>query len=80
PISDSLTTINVAAPLHYQHQIGTGLSYMLAPNVSLNGAYTYYLPHTMTGPLLTPLGPVPGSSVSSTISAHVASFGITVKY
>lgn len=80
PTPQTLTMINVAAPLHYQHELSAGGSYFLAPNVSLNAAYTFYLPHSITGPLLTPAGPIPNSSVTSTESVHVGSLGVTVYY
>lgn len=80
PTPNSLTAINIAAPLHYQHQISAGGSYKLAHNVSLNAAYSYYLPHDITGPIFTPAGTIPGSSVTSHESVHVGSLGITVSY
>ena len=80
PTPNSLTMINVPAPLHYQHQISAGGSYLLVDNVSLNAAYTFYFPHEITGPLFTPAGTVPNSSVTSHEFVHVASMGITVSY
>ncbi|MFO0816991.1 MAG: outer membrane protein transport protein [Pirellulales bacterium] len=80
PTPSTLTMINVAAPLHYEHELSAGGSYYLAPNVSLNAAYTFYLPHSITGPLLTPAGPIPNTSVTSTESVHVGSMGVTVYY
>lgn len=80
PTPSSLTSINFAAPLHYQHQLSAGASYKLANNVSLNGVYTFYLPHDITGPIVTPFGAIPGSSVTSSESVHVFGFGIGVTY
>lgn len=80
PTPASLTAISIPAPLHYQHQIGAGGSYQLAKNVSLNLAYTYFFLQDITGPILTPAGTVPDSSVTSRESVHVGSLGITVAY
>ena len=80
PTPSELTVINVASPLHYQHQLSAGGSYRLAPNVSLNMAYTYYLPHSITGPLATAAGPIPGTSVTSTESVHLLTMGVGVNY
>jgi len=80
PTPESLTSINFAAPLHFQHQLSAGGSYKLAENVSLNGVYSFFLPHDITGPIVTPGGAIPGSSVTSSESVHVVSFGIGVTY
>jgi long-chain fatty acid transport protein len=80
PAPESQTAVNFAAPLHYQHELHVGGSYRLARNVWMNGAYTYYFPHEITGPIFTPLGEIPGSSVTSRESVHVGSLGVSVTY
>jgi long-chain fatty acid transport protein len=80
PAPESQTAVNFAAPLHYQHELHAGGSYRLARNVWMNGAYTFYFPHEITGPIFTPLGEIPGSSVTSRESVHVGSLGVTVTY
>ena len=80
PMQSSDTTLAVLAPLFYQHQLGAGASLDIAKNVSLNFAYTHYFAADLTGPILTPAGPVPGSSVTVEESAHNASLGVRVKY
>jgi long-chain fatty acid transport protein len=80
PEPESQAMFAVAAPLHYQHQMNVGGSYQLARNVSLNAAYSYWFEHEVTGPIFTPLGTVPGSSVTSRETVHIASMGVTVGY
>lgn len=80
PIPSNLATVAVVAPLHYQNQFHLGGSLGLAENVSLNLAYSYYLSHSITGPIVTPAGAVPNSSVTSTMDVHIASLGVTVQY
>ena len=80
PYQSGETAIAVAAPLYYQHQASAGGSLQLSDSVFINVAYTYYLPASMSGPLLSPTGPVPDSTVTSEVSVHRASLGITVKH
>lgn len=88
PIPDVQTMFNIAAPLHYEHTFSGGLSYQPNRCLSLNMSYSYALQSEISGPIVlppnpptaTPPTPVPGSSVTSTLSAHALDFGVTVKY
>ncbi|WP_197443089.1 OmpP1/FadL family transporter [Lignipirellula cremea] len=88
PIPDALTQLNVPAPLHYEHTLSCGFSYQPVPVVSFNVSYAYSLPSDITGPITfppnaptgSPAFPVPGSSVTSSLTAHALAFGITVAY
>lgn len=81
PISNADTMFNLAAPLFYEHMVSGGGSWLLVENVSLNAALSYYLPKTITGPVILPgVGPVPGSSVSQSLDVYVASVGLSVRY
>jgi hypothetical protein len=42
--------------------------------------YTHYFEFDSTGPIILPVGPVPGSQVTNTASAYLGSFGVTVRY
>jgi len=77
---DSQATANALAPLFYKHQIHLGTSYEMFTNVWLNLAYSYYPTAEISGPLVTPAGPIPGGVVTNQESIHVASFGLTVQY
>ncbi len=87
-IPDQATQFNIAAPLHYQHTISGGLTYQPIRSLALNMSYSYTPLSEISGPITlppnaptaTPPIPVPGSSVTSSLSAHALDFGITVKY
>ncbi len=80
PYSDHDTFYNVASPLNYQHQLGVGGSWELSDCVAFHLSYTHYFQYDSTGPIILPTGEIPGSSVTNTASAHIASLGVTVKY
>ena len=73
-------TSGVPAPIYYQHQFAVGSSVRVSRNVWLNVSYTYYVDNSLTGPILTPAGAVPGGSLTTRVSAHDAAFGVTVQY
>ena len=80
PIPPENATFNVASPLTYQHQIGTGASYALTPCCTLSAAYYHIFYQTVTGPYLTPGGAVPGASVSVGAGADSLIAGLSVKF
>ncbi|MAT70485.1 MAG: hydrocarbon degradation protein [Planctomycetaceae bacterium] len=81
PISETNTFFNVASPLILEHIISVGASLQVARNASLNVAYLHAFEAQQTGPFVLPgVGAVPGSSVTSTVSADALSAGFTVKY
>jgi long-subunit fatty acid transport protein len=77
---DNEATIAVLAPIYYQHQLACGASLQVSPSVWFSLAYAYYFEDSLTGPILTPAGPLPGSTLTTTESVHDWSLGITVKY
>lgn len=80
PIHSADTTFAVGAPLYYQHEASFGGSWAVCENVWLNLAYTYFFEASQTGPIVSPFGTVPGSSVTLHETVHVASFGVSVRY
>lgn len=80
PIPDSQAFFNIGSPLYYQHQVHFGGSYRLCKQVWLNVAYTYYFESEISGPVVSPAGAFPGSSVTSRETVHIADVGITVRY
>ncbi len=80
PFGDNDTFYNVASPLNYQHQVSLGSTWELSDCVAMHLSYTQYLEYDSTGPIILPTGPIPGSSVTNTASAFIASWGVTVKY
>lgn len=88
PIPNAQTQFSIAAPLHYQHTIGTGLSFQPYKSLMLNVSYAYATNTSITGPITLPPNPptstppftVPGSSVTSSVDAHAIDFGVLVRY
>ncbi len=80
PFGDNDTFYNVGAPLNYQHQLGMGGTWELSDCVAMHWSYTHYFQYDSTGPIILPTGAIPGSSVTNTVSADIASLGLTVKY
>ena len=80
PIPESLAFFNIGAPLYYQHEFHVGASYRLTKLLWLNVAYTYYMENEISGPVVTPAGAIPGSSVTNRETVHIADVGLTVRY
>jgi long-chain fatty acid transport protein len=74
------TFYNVASSLGYQHQLCLGGTWEVTQCVAFHVSYQHYFEWESTGPIVTPAGVVPGSSVTATASAHIAELGVTVKY
>ncbi len=80
PFNGHDTFYNVASALNYQHQLGMGGTWELSDCVAMHVSYTHYFPFDSTGPIILPTGEIPGSTITTTASAHIASLGVTVKY
>jgi long-subunit fatty acid transport protein len=80
PLTDQEAMIAVKAPLFYQHVLSCGATIHVAPNANLNLGYSYALENELSGPLLTPFGPVPNSNVTTRLHVHAASLGVSVRY
>jgi long-chain fatty acid transport protein len=80
PISDSQSSFNVASPTIIEHAVYLGVSYQVSSALSLSLAYLHGFQNSVEGPLVTPLGTVPGSSVRSTVSADALVLGVSVKF
>jgi long-chain fatty acid transport protein len=80
PIGSGVTSFNVASPLILQHTVYVGSSYQLAGNFLVSIAYAHAFENSEQGPILTPLGAIPGSSVQSKVYADTVMLGATVKF
>jgi long-chain fatty acid transport protein len=80
PIANAVSVFNIASPVVFQHQLGLGASYRLTPACSLSVAYNHVFDNAVTGPLFTPAGPVPGSSVTTGTMADSLSMGVSVQF
>lgn len=80
PIPDANSFVNTASPLITQHLLSMGSSYRLNCNCMVSLSYTHAFENSVTGPIVTPFGPVPGSSVTNSTSADLLYMGVTVLY
>jgi long-chain fatty acid transport protein len=81
PVSSANTMFNVASPMILQNTVYVGGSYNLTCNLVLSVAYAHAFENSVQGPIVNPtFGPIPGSSVRSTVSADTFMFGATVKF
>jgi len=80
PISDSMTFYNVGSPLHLEQHLSVGLSVNVTANATLDVSYTHGFSHSQSGPWYNPLGAVPGTSVTSTISGDEFAIGTTFRF
>ncbi len=80
PIEDKVTFYNIHAPAIVQNHMSCGFSYDMPHRWTLALAYTYGFENQITGQWQSPAGPIPGSSVTSELSTHLASGAIYVKF
>jgi long-chain fatty acid transport protein len=80
PISSAVASFNLASPLIVQHTLAVGASYSLNRCLSLSAAYVHSFENSVQGTIISPFGPIPGSSVQSDAWADSFIFGGTVKF
>ena len=69
PIDDSVTLFNVSAPLIIEHTLYAGASQKITESFILSFAYIHAFENSIQGPIITPSGCIPGSTVQSRVSA-----------
>jgi long-chain fatty acid transport protein len=80
PISDAQAFFNVAAPTIMEHTLYLGASYDVTDAFSLSLAYAHAFQNSVSGPFVSPLGPVAGTSVTSTVAADTFLLGATIRF
>jgi long-chain fatty acid transport protein len=80
PIPDSQSTVNVLSPTIVEHTVSIGASYRVTECFSLSLAYAHGFQNSIQGPLVTPFGAVPGSSVRSQTMVDSILFGASVRF
>jgi long-chain fatty acid transport protein len=80
PIDSLHVSANVASPTIIQHTVSVGASYRIADCLSLDMAYAHGFQNSVTGPLVAPFGVVPGTSITSVVSADTFLLGATVRF
>jgi long-chain fatty acid transport protein len=80
PIDRANAFFNVAAPTILEHTVYLGASWNVSQALSLAVAYAHAFQNSVSGPFVTPFGSLPGTSVSSVVSADTFLFGATVRF
>jgi long-chain fatty acid transport protein len=80
PIPNSRTIFNVASPLIVEHTVYVGLSYDFTDTFGVSIAYAHASGNSTIGPIITPKGTLPGSTVQNTTSADTFLIGATIKF
>jgi long-chain fatty acid transport protein len=81
PIPDRNALFNVISPNILMHTISCGLTYRLAAHWDVSLAYLHAFENSISGPWFAPLvGPLPGTSVTSRLSADAFLAGLSVKF
>ena len=77
PVPPELSMFNAPAPEVVQHHATVGLGYVFANGLGIDVGYYRAFENSITGPMQTPAGALPGSSVKSTMSENSVLMGFT---
>jgi long-chain fatty acid transport protein len=80
PIDSAHAFFNVASPSIIENTLSVGATYWVTDSFSLSLAYAHAFQNSVSGPIVTPIGAIPGSSVTSVVSADTVVFGGTVLF
>lgn len=80
PVTSAQASANIASPLVIQNMLSTGATYNVTRDFSLSLVYTHAFENSVSGPLISPAGPVPGYNIRSTASVDMLTVGATVKF
>jgi long-chain fatty acid transport protein len=80
PISNGVAALNAISPVIVQHQASMGASWQITPDFKLSLAYVHAFENNVEGPLVTPAGAVPGTSVRDRVSADSIILGGSVTF
>jgi long-chain fatty acid transport protein len=80
PIPNSLSLFNVGSASIDEHTLYVGASYQINKSLMMSVSYSHSFENSIRGPLLTPSGAVPGTSIESTVAVDSVVFGATVKF
>ena len=75
PIGSDQAFANIAAPLILQHAIYCGASYNITKAFKVSLAYSHFFENSVSGPFISPVGPIPGTNVTSQASADAVTAG-----
>lgn len=75
PVKGANTFFNVASPVIIQHGLSIGGSYNITQSFKVSLAYSHFFENSITGPFLSPLGAIPGTSITAKASADSITAG-----
>ena len=79
-IDGDVAFLSVQAPAVYEQIYNLGLSYQLTRSVILSATWVHAFANTVSGPFLTPAGPVPLSRVTIRQAVDTAVLGVSVLF
>jgi long-chain fatty acid transport protein len=65
PIPEERAFFTVATPAIFEDRVSVGLGFQVTDALELNAAYYHVFENRITGPFVSPAGPVPGTSVTT---------------
>jgi long-chain fatty acid transport protein len=80
PIDSRQAFFNVASSTIIQHSLAVGATYQITEHLLFSVTYAHDFENSVSGPIVTQFGPVPGSAVKSDISADAVLFGASVRF
>jgi long-chain fatty acid transport protein len=80
PISNAQSSFNLVSATIVEHSLAVGFSYQIVNNLDLSVTYAHDFENSINGPIISVRGPIPGSSVGSTISADALLIGASLKF
>jgi long-chain fatty acid transport protein len=76
PVPAKYAFINTAAPAIVQHHVSGGIVQTLHSGWDVNATYYHAFRNSLTGPWLSPIGAIPGTSVTSRMSENSLTVGV----
>jgi hypothetical protein len=74
PVPDKYTLFNTPAPAIVQHHITGGFTQSVG-KIDLTVTYYHAFQNSISGPWISPMGPMPGTSVTSRMSENSVTLG-----
>lgn len=80
PIDELAAGFNLPAPAIIASHLGLGATYNFNDHMLLDLAYTHGFENSVSGPIQTPMGPVPGSDVEANMSTDSIVIGVRMAF
>jgi len=80
PIADENTAFNILSPAIWNHAVTAGCTIQLSNNISLSASYVRVFESIIEGPLVSPRGAIPDSTVEVAQESDTLAFGFTTTY